>query len=251
MSEILDVKSICKTFLFEGKEVLVLKDISFSVQEKEFIGIIGPSGCGKSTLLELIAGISRPDCGDILKYGKSISGQAGHAGYMPQDDLLLPWLSLLQNAILPVKISKGDEKRALDKAKSLLPDFGLEGFENYKPWQLSGGMKQRTAFLRTVMTNEDILLLDEPFANLDALTRLQLQTWLKSIHKKLNLTIILVTHDIDEAIRLSDAIYVMDSIPAPFIHKEIVPENLKTEENDYTDPLWSELKLHLTTKLFK
>jgi ABC-type nitrate/sulfonate/bicarbonate transport system ATPase subunit len=251
MEHLLKVQGLCKTFIFEGRDVLVLKDVSFDVAEREFVSIIGPSGCGKSTLLELLAGITTPDCGTIFRQETNITGQAGHAGYMPQDDLLLPWLSLLENAILPERIQRKSISKAKKRVMTLLPDFGLAGFEHHKPWQLSGGMKQRAAFLRTVMSETDILLLDEPFANLDALTRLQMQKWLLSIKDKLQLTIILVTHDIDEAIRMSDTVYVMDSVPAPFIYREAVPAELHAGGNDVTSPIWARLKANLTEKLIK
>lgn len=251
MNPLLKVRDLCKTFLFEGREVLVLKDISFDVNEHEFVSIIGSSGCGKSTLLELIAGITTPDCGSICKHEIEISGRAGFTGYMPQEDLLLPWLTLMENAILPDRIQRKDITAAKQKVMKLLPDFGLEGYENHKPWQLSGGMKQRAAFLRTVMSEAEILLLDEPFANLDALTRFQMQKWLLDIQAKLKQTIIFVTHDIDEAIRLSDTIYVMDSRPAPFIFQVNVPPQLHRDNSDITHPRWAELRSELTGKLLK
>lgn len=249
MIPLLAVKDICKSFLFEGKEVLVLDRISFTIETKEFISIIGPSGCGKSTLLEVIAGITKPDCGSIVKSGADISGKPGFMGYMPQDDLLLPWLSLLENAILPDRIQGKEIKESRQKARDLLPDFGLEGYQNHLPWQLSGGMKQRASFLRAVMSETEILLLDEPFANLDAITRLQMQKWLFSLRTKLSQTIIMVTHDIDEAIRLSDKIYVMDKNPAPFVYEEKVPSLLHNSGEDNAQPLWLELKTKLTSKL--
>jgi ABC-type nitrate/sulfonate/bicarbonate transport system ATPase subunit len=248
---ILSVRNLCKSFLFEGREVLVLSGISFEVREHEFISIIGSSGCGKSTLLELIAGITVPDSGNIFKLESEITGQAGNVGYMPQEDLLLPWLSLLENAILPERIQRKDISKARQKALDLLPVFGLEGYAQHKPWQLSGGMKQRAAFLRTVMSEKDILLLDEPFANLDALTRLQMQSWLATIRSELRLTIVLVTHDIDEAIRLSDTIYVMDNGPGPFIHTEKVPPELHQSNSDISNPHWAEMKARLTARLVK
>lgn len=251
MESLLKVEKLCKSFLFREKPVLVLQDISFKVAGQEFVSIIGSSGCGKSTLLELIAGITIPDNGKIFEQDKDITGKAGFAGYMPQDDLLLPWLTLIENAILPCRIKHDNIKQSRAKALSLLPDFGLSGFEHHLPWQLSGGMKQRAAFLRTVMSNSEILLLDEPFANLDALTRLQMQQWLISIRAKLKQTIIFVTHDIDEAIRLSDTIYVMDSVPAPFIHKEVISKAQRQENSDLSNPLWAEIKAKLTAKLIK
>jgi ABC-type nitrate/sulfonate/bicarbonate transport system ATPase subunit len=251
MNCLLKVENLCKSFLFEEKSVLVLKDISFEVSGQEFVSIIGSSGCGKSTLLELIAGITIPDSGKIYEQYIDITGRAGFAGYMPQDDLLLPWLTLLENAILPCRIKHKGIKQSRAKALTLLPDFGLSGYEHHLPWQLSGGMKQRAAFLRTVMSEADILLLDEPFANLDALTRLQMQQWLISVSAKLKQTIILVTHDIDEAIRLSDTIYVMDSVPAPFIHQEVISKVQRLEKSDLSNPLWTEMKAKLTAKLIK
>ncbi len=249
MNSILKVEKLCKSFLFKGKSVLVLKDITFEVTGQEFISIIGTSGCGKSTLLELIAGITTPDSGTIFEQGKDITGKAGFAGYMPQEDLLLPWLTLMENAILPYRIKKKDIKKAKLKVISLLSDFGLTGYEHHLPWQLSGGMKQRAAFLRTVMSEADILLLDEPFANLDALTRLQMQEWLIKIQAKLKQTIILVTHDIDEAIHLSDTIYIMDSMPGPFIHKEVIPAEFLRSRKDASNPFLAEIKATLTAKL--
>ncbi|HOD18276.1 MAG TPA: ABC transporter ATP-binding protein [Candidatus Cloacimonadota bacterium] len=249
MAKLLSVQNLNKSFLFEGQKVLVLKDISLEVEEKEFVSIIGPSGCGKSTLLELLSGITKPDSGKIFYREQDVTGQAGKAGYMPQDDLLFPWLTLLDNVLLPCKIKHTDISVSRQKALNLLPDFGLEGYAQHLPWQLSGGMKQRAAFLRTVMSEADILLLDEPFANLDALTRLQMQGWLHGIRKKLGLTIVLVTHDIDEAIRLADVIYVMDSNPGTLIYKEKVPEVLHQDGNDVTHPLWSKLKTRLLHKL--
>ncbi len=251
MDSLLRVQNISKSFLLEGKSVLVLNDISFDVKEHELITIIGPSGCGKSTLLELIAGITSPDGGQIFKHDTNITGRAGFAGYMPQDDLLLPWQSLIQNAILPCRIQHKDIKAAKVRAEKLLPNFGLTGFGDYKPYQLSGGMKQRAAFLRTVMCDAELLLLDEPFANLDALTRIRMQKWLLSVKEELGQTIIFVTHDIDEAIRISDTIYVMDNSPGPFIAKESVPHILKEAENDVAHPLWTQLKADLTAKLIK
>lgn len=251
MPELLQVLSLSKSFLFEGKPIPVLKEISLTVREYEFISIIGSSGCGKSTLLELLAGITTPNSGQILHQGADITGKAGYCGYMPQEDLLLPWLSLTENAILPVRIRHGDVPAAKKKAQKLMAEFGLAGFERYKPGQLSGGMKQRSAFLRTLMCETDILLLDEPFANLDALTRLQMQEWLAEVQARLQLTIILVTHDIDEAIRLSDRIYVMDSSPGPFLSVENVPAELHKTKEGKKDPQWSELKSALTARLLK
>lgn len=205
-----------KSFLFKGERTLILKGISFCLWEDELVSIVGASGCGKSTLLELLAGITCPDAGEIFFQDQSISGKSGLLGYMPQDDLLFPWLNVLDNVLLPVRISRQNIASAKARAMELAVVFGLDKHLEYHPWQLSGGLKQRAAFLRTCMTGSKVLLLDEPFANLDALTRMTFQDWLLEIKDKLKLTIILVTHDLDEAFKLSDRIFVMSSKPGRF-----------------------------------
>ncbi len=214
---ILRAESISKSFLFQGMPALVLDSATFSIRHGEFVGIVGPSGCGKSTFLELLAGISKPDGGNILYRDNDITSKTGILGYMPQDDLLFPWLTALDNVLLPIRIKGCPIAPALKKIQDLLPLFGLQDHTTHHNWQLSGGLRQRVAFLRTYMTGADLFLLDEPFANLDALTRLQLQCWLSEITRKMNLTVILVTHDISEALRLSDRIDVMSAIPGRFI----------------------------------
>ncbi|HQO47238.1 MAG TPA: ABC transporter ATP-binding protein [Candidatus Cloacimonas sp.] len=214
---ILEAKDIRKSFLFKGSLLVVLDKLQFWIQEGQFVSIIGPSGCGKSTFLELLAGITKPDQGNIILEGVNITGKTGYLGYMPQDDLLFPWLTTMQNILLPVKVKNGNEKEAKKKIMELLPLFGLQNYTDHLPYQLSGGLKQRVALLRTYMCSTEILLLDEPLAKLDALTRSQLQIWLKDIVHLLNLTVILVTHDIDEAILLSDRIDLMRINPGTFI----------------------------------
>jgi ABC-type nitrate/sulfonate/bicarbonate transport system ATPase subunit len=213
---ILSARGLAKTFLLNKQPQLILEGVDFEMAEREFICVVGSSGCGKSTFLELLAGISNPDKGNIFFRGEDITGKSGLLGYMPQDDLLLPWLDVLGNALIPAKIRKSDLKRAKDRVYSLLPVFGLEKHINHLPYQLSGGLRQRAAFLRTCMMETQLLLLDEPFANLDAITRLQLQNWLKDIASELKLSIILVTHDISEAICLGDEIRVMRGRPGRF-----------------------------------
>jgi len=217
MSSILLARQISKTFLLRGKRLLILSELDFELDEYEFVSIIGSSGCGKSTFLELLAGISLPDGGEIKYKGKSIIGKSGILGYMPQDDLLLPWLSVLDNSLLPIRIKGRLSESAQNTAIKLAIEFGLENHLSHHPWQLSGGLKQRAAFLRTCMTGADVLLLDEPFANLDAITRNALQDWLKDVKQKLGLTIILVTHDIEEALKLSNRIVPMTKNPGKML----------------------------------
>jgi ABC-type nitrate/sulfonate/bicarbonate transport system ATPase subunit len=206
---ILQASNIHKSFLFKGELIQVLRGLMLELEEREFVSIVGASGCGKSTLLELLSGISLPDSGDIIYKNQIITGKTGILGYMPQDDLLFPWLKTLDNILLPIRIQGKDLKQFRQKALDSLPVFGLENYADYLPWQLSGGMKQRVALARTYMTGSKVLLLDEPLANLDAITRSTLQDWLGETVKNLGLAVILVTHDIDEAIKLSNRIAIM------------------------------------------
>ena len=214
---ILSTRNLTKTFLLHNEPQLILEDVNFEMAARDFICVVGSSGCGKSSFLELLTGISKPDTGSIFYQGKEITGKSGLLGYMPQDDLLLPWLNVVDNALIPVKIRKDDLRNARARIQSLLPVFGLEKHASHLPYQLSGGLRQRAAFLRTCMMETQLLLLDEPFANLDAITRLQLQNWLKDIAQDLKLSIILVTHDINEAISLGDEIRVMRGRPGNFV----------------------------------
>lgn len=194
-------------------ELKVLEDISIRIDEGEFVSLLGPSGCGKSTIFNIISGLLPQDKGEVHV--------SGTIGYMQQKDLLLPWKTIMDNVALPLTIKGVDKKTREDKVKKYLPIVGLEGYENNYPFQLSGGMKQRASFLRTLMASEDIMLLDEAFASLDSITKSKMQEWLLDMKTKLNNTILLITHDIDEALLLSDRIYVLSSSPA-FIKKEII-----------------------------
>ena len=187
---------------------MVLQDISFNVNEGEFISVLGPSGCGKSTLLKILTGILKGYAGNIYVDNTEISGISPHFAYMPQNDLLLPWKTIIDNICLYNEIHH-TRKQALDRARQLMEKFGLEGCENKYPSQLSGGMRQRAAFLRTTFCEADIYLLDEPFGALDVITRGEMQDWLHDLCESLNKTILLVTHDTDEAIYLSDRILIL------------------------------------------
>ncbi len=243
---VLRTEELEKSFLFKGKKTLILKSISLCLSELEFVCIVGASGCGKSTLLEILAGITTPDSGDVYIKSERITGRSGLLGYMPQDDLLFPWLNILENALLPVRIKKADIPSAKIKVIQLAEVFGLARYLEYHPWQLSGGLKQRAAFLRTCMTGAKVMLLDEPFANLDALTRLTFQDWLVEIKNKLELSIILVTHDLDEAFRLSDRIYVMENAPG---YIDLV---LSRQEDEYNlDEKKAKFKAQILRRLVK
>ncbi len=193
--------------------VEALRGVSLEVLPGEFVSVIGPSGCGKSTLLSLIAALQRPAAGEIRIHDARAEGRTDLVAFMPQRDLLLPWRTVLDNVILGPEIHGAPRDRARAEALALMPQFGLEGFAHAYPRALSGGMRQRAALLRTVLLHRDILLLDEPFGALDALTRGEMQEWLLTICARLGKTVLFVTHDVEEAVFLSDRVYVMSSRP--------------------------------------
>lgn len=202
---------------FEGKQVL--ENVNLSIEEGEFVAMIGPSGCGKSTLLNIFAGLLHAQKGTFFVDEKEVSGVSSHFAYMPQNDLLLPWKTILDNVTLYGKLhgtQKEDKKKALKEFEA----FGLSGYENAYPFELSGGMRQRAAFLRTALCSADIMLLDEPFGALDVITRNDMQDWLLKLRQELHRTTLLVTHDVDEALYLADRIIVLQGHPASIV-KEI------------------------------
>tara|TARA_B100000676_G_C18072521_1_gene845300 strand:+ start:633 stop:1394 length:762 start_codon:yes stop_codon:yes gene_type:complete len=213
MNPIIDIKSLSKSYVDESsnENTLILDNIDFQINDGEFVSLIGPSGCGKSTLLNIISGLNNPDNGEIIISGIESKDRLGKLSYMQQKDLLLPWKTILDNSILGLELQNENKTISETKAIKLLDTFGLSGYENYYPDQISGGMRQRASFLRTILTNNKILLLDEPFSALDSITRSQMQKWLLQLWEQFNKTILLVTHDIDEAIFLSDRIYVMQN----------------------------------------
>ncbi len=191
----------------------ILQNISIKVPSDTIATMIGPSGCGKSTFFHIISGILCPDKGKISIDGKDYTGKTGRIGYLQQKDCLFPWKSVLKNVILPLELKRMDSNEAHSMGKKYLTKFGLGGFDHYYPFELSGGMRQRAALLRTYLFQSDILLLDEPFAQLDAITRKNMQEWLLKIKNEFHLTILMITHDIEEAVFLSDQIIVFSALP--------------------------------------
>lgn len=187
----------------------IFEDLSLQVEKGEFVSLIGASGSGKSTLFRLITGLLEPDQGEIRIAGDSAPNRLGKVGYMPQKDLLLPWRSVIDNILLPLELSKESKAEKKAEAQEWLSRFGLAGLEKAFPHELSGGMKQRVAFLRTIMTGKDLLLLDEPFGALDALTKRNMHSWLLGLWGELQKTVLFITHDLEEAILLSDRIYLL------------------------------------------
>jgi ABC-type nitrate/sulfonate/bicarbonate transport system ATPase subunit len=210
---LVQLDSVSKCFSAPVRNLRVLDNISISVWQGEFISIIGPSGCGKSTLLNIIAGLEEPSNGQVKLFNNEPGHRLGQVGYMQQKDLLLPWRTVLNNAILSLEIQGIARSKARLKALDLMDKFGLHGFESHYPSSMSGGMRQRTAFLRTMLADRSLILLDEPFGALDALTRTQMQEWLLNLWDGSGKTIILVTHDVEEALFLSDRVYVLTGRP--------------------------------------
>jgi putative hydroxymethylpyrimidine transport system ATP-binding protein len=196
------------TFAFENAGP-IFKNISMDVKAGEFVSIIGTSGSGKSTLFQLITGLLEPDQGEIRIKGENAGNRLGKVGYMPQKDLLLPWRTVLDNVLLPLEVSKENSRRKIPQIREWLARFGLAEVEKAYPDELSGGMRQRAAFLRTIMTGKDLLLLDEPFGALDSLTKRNMQSWLLGLWGELQKTVLFITHDLEEAILLSDRIYLL------------------------------------------
>jgi ABC-type nitrate/sulfonate/bicarbonate transport system ATPase subunit len=210
---LLQINGLSRAFSNGKDKLQVLQSVSLDACEGEFIAIIGPSGCGKSTFFNILAGLISPDEGNIMLDGKKVPHLRGRMAYMQQKDLLLPWRNTLDNAILGMEIQGGHKRSAREQARELLKIFGLEGFEEHYPQELSGGMRQRVALMRTILCKKDILLLDEPFGALDAMTRGIMQRWLLKVWGQFGPSVLLVTHDVEEALILADRIYVMTSRP--------------------------------------
>ena len=246
------IESVHKSFVIGGQREAVLDGVDLVVNEGEFVSIIGPSGCGKSTLLNIIAGLDQPDSGTVELAGERSQDEGrrlGRTGYMQQKDLLLPWRSVLDNTVLGLELRGVPKWQARQRALEFTDAFGLKGFENQYPFALSGGMRQRAAFLRTMLLDQDVILLDEPFGALDALTRLQMQEWLLSLWEELNKTIVLITHDVDEALLLSDRVYLLTARPGRVTMALDVPLPRPRHYEMVTTPEFSALKARLMEPL--
>lgn len=214
MSTHLQLAQISKSFARDGLPLLVLDKIDLEVEHGELTALVGPSGCGKTTLLHIIAGLVSPDSGTVSLNGAPVSDCRRHVAYMQQKDLLLPWCTALKNTLLGPEIAKEDLEQAEARARQLFEEFGLSGFESVYPAQLSAGMRQRVALIRTLLCKREILLLDEPFGALDALTRSELHDWLLRVWEKFPQTTLFVTHDVEEALKLADRVYILSERPA-------------------------------------
>lgn len=235
--KILEGKNLSKSY--EGKEII--SDIDVNLSEGEMVSLLGISGIGKTTLFNLLSGLEAPDCGQVYYEGKTITGKSGLLGYMQQADLLLPFKTISQNVIIPLLLKGETKTSALSKAKPLLKEFGLSGHENSYPAQLSGGMRQRAALLRSFLFSSKVLLMDEPFSALDAITRKSMQLWFKEIAHSHGLSTFFITHDINEALLLSDRIYILSGNPGKITH-EIKVEIPDTENAELTNEFLHEKK---------
>jgi ABC-type nitrate/sulfonate/bicarbonate transport system ATPase subunit len=219
-SPTLELRGLGKRF----GELEVLRDLTLTAPAGELVAILGPSGCGKSTALAILTGGTEATAGEVLVDGAPVGdAHAGRFAYMPQSDALLPWRRVVENAALGLEVRGVPRAQARERVRNLLPAFGLEGFERSYPFQLSGGMRQRVALLRTVVQECGVLLLDEPFGALDALTRAEMQRWLSSIRERFRSTVLLVTHDVREAVFLADRVYVLSPRPGTVVAELEVP----------------------------
>jgi NitT/TauT family transport system ATP-binding protein len=234
-----------------------VEDISLTIDQQEFIALVGPSGCGKSTFMKLCSGLRPPSTGNITVAGSEVCGPVKSVGMAFQNPTLLPWRNTLDNVLLPLEIVrpyrwnfKREKKKYVLKAKELLCSVGLEGFENHFPWQLSGGMQQRASICRALVHDPKLLLLDEPFASLDAFTREELWCVLRDLWTLHHFTVVLVTHDLREAAFLADTVYVMSKRPGRIVARREIdlqrPRDLAVTYTDHFAQLVLELREHIS-----
>ena len=254
MSTVLEVSGVSYSYHTLSGETPALSNITFSVPEGEFLAIVGPSGCGKSTLLSMIASLMEPESGTISIHGAPASMSRHCIGYMLQKDHLFEWRTIYKNVILGLEIQNRMTEKNLEHVEQLLRDYGLDQFRNARPSELSGGMRQRAALIRTLALNPDLLLLDEPFSALDYQTRLQVCDDVYRIIRKEKKTIILVTHDLSEAISMADRVLILSRRPATvqeivsihFTDSGLLPMERRqaSEFKQYFNEIWKELNVH-------
>jgi len=235
---LLQLRDVGKAF----GEAVALEPTSLTINEGSFVAIVGPSGCGKSTLFNVIAGLLTPDSGEVRLLDEPVTGATGHVGYMLQKDLLVPWRTVEDNITMAARLTRRVTDEDRTEARRVATQYGLGEFLRHYPSALSGGMRQRVAFMRTLVTHQPLLLLDEPFGALDAQTRLEMQQWLLQVWRDTGRTVLFITHDVDESIFLSDRVLVMSPRPgriiADFENPLVRPRTL----HSLTDPAFMDLK---------
>jgi len=227
----------CKDITKSYDNKPIVANINLALPQNGFISLVGPSGVGKTTLFNVLAGLDPPDGGKVYLNGEDITGIPGRVGYMPQRDLLLEHRTVLDNVILPLLIRGEHTKSARARAAAFFPRFGLDGYERKYPCQLSGGMRQRAALLRTCMMQTAVILLDEPFSSLDAITRRQMQDWYREIAANMGLSTLFITHDVDEALLLSSTVYILNGKPGKIVNTVDVSPHLPGQKQAIIESL--------------
>ena len=240
------------SYQYPGEDFDIIDGLSFSVEPGSFHCIVGVSGCGKSTIFRMINGLLPPKAGTISVNGKPITAREHYCGYMPQKDMLFPWRTIGENLALPLEIQRGYTKaQQRDMIDAALADVGLDGCRDKRPDELSGGMRQRAAFARTMLTGSDLLLLDEPFSALDFLTRIAMQEWLLEQWQRHKKTILFITHDVEEAIFLSSSVLVVEKTPIHALREIPVPMSYPRTRQDLIRPEVAALREQLVEMLRK
>lgn len=237
------------TFKYPEDDYIMMKELSFSVDKGEFISIIGASGCGKSTIFRLINGLEKPQGGEILINSNPIKSMKNYSAYMPQKDLLFPWRTIGNNLSIPMELQKIKKTERENRVNHMLNEICLFEYKDKFPKDLSGGMKQRVSFARTLLTGSELLLLDEPFSALDSLTKISMQEWLLNQWKHFNKTILFITHDVEEAIFLSKAVFVIVDRPITRLERIDIPLEYPRSRSQLQSPKIIELKERLISKL--
>ncbi len=238
---VIEIKGVSKTYRTRDGEVPSLQPIDFSIADGEFLVVVGPSGCGKTTLLKMIAGLLPPSAGEIRIEGRAITKPHGDVGIVFQTAMLLPWRTVFRNVMMPAEVKGLPRETHEQRAQALLKMVGLEGFEQKYPWQLSGGMQQRASICRALVHDPKIVLMDEPFGALDAMTRERMNVELQRIQRETKKTVLLITHSIPEAVFLADRILVMTDRPGSIAAVYDVPLQRPRSLDVLADPVFIEL----------
>ena len=246
----INLSGVSKTYGTGDGKVQSLRPLDFHINEGEFFVVVGPSGCGKSTLLKLISGLLPPTTGEIRVDGRKVTEPHGDVGIVFQNALLLPWRNILSNVMLPIDMKRLPREKFLERAKQLLKMVGLEGFEKKLPWQLSGGMQQRASICRALVHDPKIMMMDEPFGALDAMTREKMNVELSRIQRRTGKTILLITHSIPEAVFLADKVLVMTERPGGIEAIYDVPLGRDRNIDTMTNPVFTELVARVRKHFF-